>query len=136
MLIDAHPLVSFVGVRSHDTRVLSDQVPSLFQHFLADLVVSKIAILLGALTLLPGTNCGARDLMGIWVGKGVAASVCWDPQNKLRSTGSMGHIESHCSVDVEILSEVVIRPLVRSGRIELVGSQFRSAAVTNLYKGE
>ena len=64
--------------------------------------------------------------MGVWVGKGVAASVCWDPQNKLVSAGSMGHIESHCSVDVEILSEVVIGPLVRSGRIELVGGLFHS----------
>ena len=74
--------------------------------------------------------------MGIRVGESVASSICWDSKHKLVSTCSMGHIESHCSVDVEILSEVVIRPLVRSGRIELVGSQFRSAAVTNLYKGE
>ena len=125
-VVKSNPLVSFVSVRSHDARVLSDQVPSLFQHLLADLVVSQVTILLGALTLLPRPNCRARDLMGIWVGKSVAASVCRDPQNELVSTGSMRHIESHCSVDVEILSEVVIGPLVRSGRIELVGGLFHS----------
>ena len=56
-VIKPDPLVASMSVRSHDTRVLSDQVPPFFQHFLANLVIRQVSVFLGAGALFSRCNC-------------------------------------------------------------------------------